>query len=179
MTLDESKELLLKNNISYQLREFKNEAEYWHHTTLFPYTQNAKPCKVIAIIIQSNNGRKDIELQFNAVDDVFHFEELRFGDYCYEISDYSENMLADVIINNILEIKQGNLVIIVLNDLRKKRWLADACFNLSYDDDTFGESGFRKALQGIKRPKGLFAKLLRNKEQCEIYDWNTYQCIDL
>lgn len=177
MTLDEVKALLSENNISFGLYEFNNEAEYWHHTTLFPYTKNAKPCKVTAVIIRSNNGKKNIELQFNAVDDMFRFEELWFGDYCYEMFDYNEDMLADDLIRNILEIKQGNLIVIVLNDIRKKRWLADACFDLSDDDDDAGEPGFQKALQRIKRPKGLLSKLLRFQEQYEIYDWNTYQCI--
>ena len=61
--------------------------------------------------------------------------------------------------------------------LRRKRRLADACFDLSDNDDVFGEPGFQKALKRIKRPKGLFSKLLRFKEQYEIYDWNAYQCI--
>ena len=177
MTLDEAKALLSENNILFELHEFNNEAEYWRHTMLFPYTKNAKPCKVIAIIIRSNNGKKDIELQFNAVGDVFRFEELRFGDYCYEMFDCDEGMLADDLIRNILEIEQGNLTMIVLNDIRKKCRVSDACFDLSDNDDAFGKPGFQKALQRIKRPKGLFSKLLRVKEQYEIYDWNSYQCI--
>lgn len=177
MTLDEAKVLLSENNISFELCEFNNEGEYWRHTTLFPYTKNAKSCKVIDIIIRSNNGKKNIELQFNAVGDVFRFEELWFGDYTYEMFDYNEDMLADDLIRNILEIKQGNLIVIVRNDIRKKRLLADACFDLSADDDAFGNPGFQKALQRIKRPKGLFSKLRREKEQYEIYGWDSYQCI--
>ena len=57
MTLDEAKALLSENNISFELLEFNNEAEYWRHTSLFPYTKNAKPCKVIAMLIKSNNGK--------------------------------------------------------------------------------------------------------------------------
>lgn len=177
MTLDEAKVLLSENNILFELCEFHNEAEYWRHTTLFPYTKNAKSCKVTAMIIRSNNGKKDIELQFNAVGDVFRFEELWFGDYTYEMFDYNEDTLADDLIHNILEIKQGNLIIIVRNDIRKKRLLADACFDLSDEDNAFGEPGFQKALQRIKRPKGLFSKLCRVKEQYEIYGWDSYQCI--
>lgn len=174
MTLNEAKALLSENNISFELHEFNNEAEYWRHTILFPHTKNAKSCKVIAIIIKSNNGKKDIELQFNAVGDVFLFEELRFGDYCYEMFDYNEDMLANDLIRSILEIKQGNMIMIVLNGIRKKRLLADACFDLSDDNDVFR---FQKALQRIKKTKGLFSKLLRVKKQYEIYDWNSYQCI--
>lgn len=177
MTLDEAKVLLSENNIPFELCEFHNEAEYWCRTILFPDTKNAKACKVIAIIIRSNNGKKNIELQFNAVGDVFCFEELWFGDYAFEMFDYNEDMLADDLIRNILEIKQGKLIIIVRNDIRKKRLLADVCFDLSDEDNAFGELGFQKALQRIKRPKGLFSKLRRVKEQYEIYGWDSYQCI--
>ena len=85
MTLNEAKALLSKNSISFELCEFQNEAEYLHHAMLFPNTANAKHCKVISIIIRSKNEKKNIELQFNAVDDISRFEELWFGDYCYEI----------------------------------------------------------------------------------------------
>ena len=80
MTLDEAKVLLSKNGISFELREFQNEIEYWHHVMPFPSTKNAKHCKVVAIIIRSKNEKKNIELQFNAVDDIFRFQELWFGE---------------------------------------------------------------------------------------------------
>lgn len=176
MILDEAKELLSANNISFELREFQNEAEYWYHTTLFPYTKNAKPCKVIAIIIRSKNGKKDIELQFNAVDDILRFEELRFGDYCYEKFDVPEEMLAEDLMDQIFEVLRDDCAVIVVNDLKKKRRLADACFSRNYDD-AFEEPGIQKAMQRIKKPQGFFSKLLKSKKQYEIYDWNTYQCI--
>ena len=177
MTLDEAEALLCENNISYELHKFKNEAEYWHHTALFPYTKNAKPCKVIAAVIKSNNGKKNIELQFSLINDVFYFEELWFGEYCFEMFDCNEDMLAEELIRNISKIKQGNFIVIVLNDISIKRWIADACFDLCEDDDDFGKPGYQKALQRINKPKGLISKLLRLKKQYEIYDWNTYRCI--
>ncbi len=176
MTLTEAKELLIQNDITFEVLEFETEAEYWLHATSFPYTKNAKSCKVIAIIIKSKNEKKNIELQFNDVDGESYFEELRFGDYCYEMFDYNEEMLSDDLINYILEIMQGNLRVINLTDLTKKRWLADACFDLN-DDDAFGEVGFQKAMKRIEKPKSFLSKLKRSKKQYEIYDWNTYQCI--
>ena len=63
MTLDEAKRLLSGQGIPFEVCEFENEATYWHHVTLFPYTKNAKNCKVIALVIPSPNGEKNIELQ--------------------------------------------------------------------------------------------------------------------
>ena len=177
MTLNDAKILLSENNIVFDAHEFESETAYWHHVSMFPYTKNAKPCKVIALIIQSNNGRNDIELQFNAVDNLFRFEELWFGDYSFEMFDYNEEMLADDLLDHIKEIQSGSFVVIVANDLKKKSWLGDACFDLNDEDDAFGESGFEKAMKRIRKPKGLISKLFRTQKQYEIYDWNTYQCI--
>lgn len=66
------------------------------------YTKNAKPCKVIALIIRSNNGRNDIELQFNAVYYNFYFEELWFGSYSFEMYNYNEEMLDDDLLERII-----------------------------------------------------------------------------
>ena len=177
MTLNEAKILLSENNIAFDVREFENETAYWCHVSMFPYTKNAKPCKVIALIIRSNNGRKDIELQFNAVDNDFHFEELWFGSYCFEIFDVNEEMLADDLLDRIKEIQSGNFIVIVANNLKKKTWLGDACFERNENDDAFGQSGFEKAMKRIRKPKGPISKLFRTQKQYEIYDWNTYQCI--
>ena len=63
MTLFEAKKLLTENDFVFEVSEFEDEATYWHHTMLFPYTKNARNCKVIALIITSNNGKKNIELR--------------------------------------------------------------------------------------------------------------------
>ncbi len=176
MTLDEAKLLLNNNNISYQLCEFQNEAEYWHHTLLFPYTKNAKSCKVTVIVIKSNNEHKNIELQFNTINNISEFVELRFGGYSYEMFNHVEEMLADDLINIIGEIMQGNLKIIISNDLKKKCWLGDACFDMM-DDDYFGNSEFQEALQNIHKKKGFFEKIMHSQKQYEIYDWNNYRSV--
>ena len=176
MTLQEAKELLSKNNIYFDICKFENEAEYWQHITLFPYTKYAKNCKVIALIIMSNNGKKNIELQFNATENEIHFEELRFGDYGFEMFDYNEEMLANDLLDHIKEIQSGNFTVIVANNLKRKCWIGDACFNLN-DDDAFGKAGFERAMKRIKKTKGLISKLLKSSKQYEIYDWNSYQCM--
>ena len=176
MTLFEAKRLLAENDFVFEISEFEDEATYWHHTMLFPYTKNAKNCKVIALIITSSNGKKNIELQFNAVDGDFLFEELRFGDFCFEMFDYNEEMLVGDLLDRINKIKSGTCSVIVANDLKNKRWLGDFCFDMN-NDDHFGKTGFEKAIQIIQAPKGFISKLLKARKQYEIYDWNTYKCI--
>ena len=173
----EAKKLLTENDLVFEVSDFEDEATYWHHTMLFPYTKNARNCKVLALIITSNNGKKNIELQFNAVDDDFLFEELRFGDFCFEMFDYKEEILANDLLNHINEIKGGTFSVIVANDLKNQRWLGDSCFDLKDEDDLLGKPGFEKAIQQICAPKSFISKLLKTNKQYEIYDWNTYQCI--
>ena len=59
------------------------------------------------MVVKSNNGKKDIELQFNAAGDAFRFEELRLGGFCDELFDCNEVTLADDLIRNISEIQKG------------------------------------------------------------------------
>ncbi len=177
MTLSEVKILLSENNIDFDVCEYENEATYWHHISLFPYIKISRNCRVTTLIIVSINKKKNIELQFNDVGNEFRFEELYFGDFCFEMFDYNEEMLADDLLDQIKEIQSGNFVVIVANDLKNKRWLGDACFNPNDDDDIFGQQGFEKTMARINKKKGFLARLFKSRTQYEIYDWNTYQCI--
>lgn len=176
MTLSDAKILLSENDIDFVVCEYENEATYWHHRMLFHYTKNARNCKVITLIIASNNKKKNIELQFNDVGNEYRFEEMSFGDYRFEMFDYNEEMLADDLLNRIKEAQSGNIVVIIANDLKNRRWLGDACFDLN-EDDVFGRQDFEKAMERINKPKGLLTRLFRTQKQYEIYDWNSYQCI--
>ncbi|MBE5922605.1 MAG: hypothetical protein E7269_07625 [Lachnospiraceae bacterium] len=177
MILEDAKLLLVENNISFETVEYRDEKEYWHHTMLFPYTKNAKSCKVIAIVVKSNNGNKNIELQFNETDAGFVFEELRFGDLCFEFFDVLEEVLVLDLILKIKKIQEGKLTVVLANNLKKRCWIGDAVFDLNDDDDLFGKKGYEEAMQRIRKPYGLLGKLFKSKIQYEIYDWNSYQCI--
>ncbi len=176
MTLDEVKELLRDNNIPYQISEFQNESEYWQHLSLFPFTKNAKPCKVIALIINSENGKKNIELQFKEGGGTFYFVDLYFGEYSYELFDYKKELLRQTVIDEINYIISNNVIIIVTNDLKKQKWCGDAVFDKKGNDGS-GLEDFEKAMKWINRKKDFFTKFFKSKMQYEIYDWNTYKCI--
>ena len=90
--------------------------------------------------------------------------------------DYNGEMIADDLLERIKEIQSGNFVVIIANDLKNRRWLGDACFDLN-DDDAFGRPGYEKAIRRINKSKGFLSRLLKTQKQYEIYDWDTYQCI--
>ena len=146
-----SKELLSANGITFELQEFQNEAAYFQHLTL-SYTKKTRPDKVIALIIKSKNGKKGIELLFNKLDGIFRFEELSFGDYCFEMFDTAEEYIADELLTNINEIKSGNLTVITANNIKRKCRLYEGGFDLNDDDDSFGKPGFEKAIRKIQKP---------------------------
>lgn len=177
MTLTEAQNLLEAHSIPFTQKFYENEAEYWKHALLFPYTENAKPCRVIALVIHSSNHIKHIELQFNDTPDGWKFEELRFGGYSYEMFDTLEEFLPTEIIENISEIMQNKLAFIEGNDLKKKMWCGDAVFDYTDDDEFFGKHGFQESVRHIEQKKSFWAKLFRTRMQYEIYDWNTYRCI--
>ncbi len=178
MTLNEARVLLCAKNITFELCEFENEIAYWHHISLFPNTQKAKLCKVIALIIKSNNQKKNIELQFNAANNDFIFEELRFGSFLFEYISQTQEGLPETLIEYIEEIQTGNYAIVIANDLKRKKLLWQACYGPNDDDDALlGRQGYENALRVIAEKKSLIGRLFHNEIQYEIYDWNTYQCI--
>ena len=64
MTLSQAKELLKSNFMQFTEMEFANEVDFLNHILQFPYTKKAKEHKFYALIIQSNNGKRHIELEF-------------------------------------------------------------------------------------------------------------------
>ncbi len=175
MTLTDAKILLEKRRIPYQTAQYEDQAAYYRHLALFPYTKNARNCKVIALVIPAVNGVMDIELEFHQKRGEYLFRDMFFGDYCFEMFDYNTDLLEADLLENIGQIVDGKIAVIVKNDLKRKRWLGDSCFDLSDDDNVFGEPGFRGAVAKIEKPKTLWQKLTGGRIQYDIYDWRTYR----
>ena len=178
MTLENAKELLASNGIPFETCHYANETEYWRHLILFPYVKHAKPCEVTALVVHCPNGKKNIELQFNAVDNEYLFVDLSFGGYSFELFDCQEEFLSHEILREIQVILQGQTAVIEANDLKHRRWSADAIFDRSdKDDPAFGEPGYQKAIAKIHKPLSFIQKLFHAREQYEIFDSEHYQCI--
>jgi hypothetical protein len=175
MTLNEAKTFLDRNRIPYHTAQYENEAEYWHHCMPFSRGENAKNCRVTALVIPAVNGVKDIELQFNRHRGEYEFQDLWFGGYSFEMFDALEDFLEADILEIIGQIVDGKLAVIESYDLKKKRWRGDSCFDLTDDDDVFGAPGYREALAKIEAPKTLWQKLTGKKLQYDIYDWRTHR----
>lgn len=181
MNITQAEELLQKNNIPYETAEFSSESEYWSYrgakldVGLEP--SDAESRKVIALILHSKNGEKNIELQFNQTDGVFLFQELYFGDFCFERFACPEEDLADILLADILDIMNGEFAFILAYNLKKNEWNCHYCFVLSDDDDLLGKPCYEKLLKSIYAPKTWFDKLMKTKTQYEIYTWDMYQKI--
>ena len=175
MTLTDAKILFEQQRIPYQTARYENEADYFRHVSAFPYLKNARSCKVTALVIPSVNGVKDIELQFNRRRGEYYFEELWFGSYSFEMFDNAPDLLEADLLEMIGQIADGKLTVIDRNDLRRKRWLGDACFDMTDEDNVFGAPGFREAMARIERPKPLWQKLTGRRIQYDIYDWRSYR----
>lgn len=177
MTLQEVERLLAENNLPFVKREFSNEAAYWQHLTMFPYTECASECKVIALVIESPNGKKNIELQFNATENDFIFDLPHFGSFAYESFQDNERLDPNDLLSFINDIMSGHVAVIVANDIRHKRLLWDCSFDLNNtDDEILGKAGFEETVKQIQTKKYFIARLLEPEKQYEIYDWNSYQC---
>ena len=177
MTLKEVTDLLENKEIEYSLCEYENEEAFLKHIYVFPDLKNAQDYKVCALTIKSNNGYKDIVLQFNNINGVYLFDEMLFGEFCFEMYSCEERFLAEALLNNIYQVESESIAIIVTNDLTKKHWIKDDCFYLIEDDPYFGEPAFFRELARIQRPKTSFEKKMSTQKQYEVYTYNSYQCI--
>ena len=175
MTLLEAKTMLERRRIPYQTARYEKEADYFRHLSPFPYLKNARNCKVTVLVIPSVNGVKDIELQFIPRRGEYFFEELRFGGFGFDMFAYDPDLLEADLLDFIGQIVDGKLAIVEAHDLKRKRWLGDARFDLTDDDNVFGAPGYREALEKIEKPKTLWQKLTGRRIQYDIYDWRTHR----
>ncbi len=178
MTLSQAKELLKSNFIPFTEMEFANEVDFLNHISQFPYTKKAKEHKFYALIIQSNNGKKHIELEFEEKNGEYVFWDLWFGDFCFEFFFGDAGEDCSYLIEVIQGIMKGHHTIINVTNPVTKRWIADAQFDRNdTDDDMFGEMGFQKAMKRIRKKRTFFERLFGFRRSYEIYDWNTCECI--
>ena len=178
MTLSQAKELLKSNSIPFTEIEFLNEADFFNHILEFPYTKKAKENKFYALVIQSNNQKKHIELEFEEKNGEYVFWDLWFGDFCFEYFSGNAEEDCSYLIEEIERIMKGSCTIINVTNAVTKRWIADAQFDRNdVDDDQFGELGFQKAMKRILKTKTLFERLFCFNRCYEIYDWNSYERI--
>lgn len=175
MTLEEGKTLLQKENIPFQEVDYPNEAAFYRHIALFPCLRNRSDCKVKALVIKSRHGIQNIELQFSCKDDGYQLVDLYFGEFPFELSEFYEWWIRETLLGEIKEIMDGKMMVLVANDLCRKKWCADMGFDLEDEDDM---AYFAKLYARIKRKKGFLAKLLKRKMRYEIFDFNSYRCID-
>ncbi len=176
MNLFQVKELLQANSIPFEEYEFENESDFLKHILSNPYTKKTKTSKFYALIIYSQNGKRHIELEFEEKDGDFVFGDLWFGEFCLEY--FNCNISADDLLDEIRQMMMGKRGVIIKNNAKNNRWIADAQFDLDDDDDdTFGKRGFEKAVKNIRKKKSFIKKLFGIRHSYEIYDWNTYERI--
>ena len=178
MTFEEVKVLLEENNIEFNDEYYDNEEEFLKHIYMFPDLRNANDYKVRSIVIPCKNGVKNIELQFNSDENgEYIFDEMLFGEFCFDMKECEVEFLNDDIIGNINQVINDQIIIITRNNLDKKKWVDDICFNMYNDDPKYGEPGFYAALEVIRAPKSFLEEKLSSTMSFDIYSGSTYQRI--
>ena len=174
MTLSRFKTLLNTNSIPYQEREFENEAAFLKYVIDNPCISRAKDNKHYALIIQSNNGKKHIILEFEEKNNEYVLWDLWFGNFCFEFLGDATGDLMD----EIQAIIKGTTTIVSVTNAKTKLWIADAQFDRNdTKDNLFGEVGFQKTMKRIQKKKSFLERLFFAERKYEIYDWNTYRVI--
>ena len=175
MTLTDAKTLLERKRIPYQTAQYEDEAAYWRHCMPFPYVDNARNCKITALVIPSVNGAKHIEIQFSRHRGAYVFDELWFGGHNFELFGYDPDLVAADVLDFIGQVVDGKLAVIETNDVKRRRVVSVSCFDLTDSDSVFGAPGFREAMKEIEAPKTFWKKLTGRKLRYDIYDWRTHR----
>lgn len=103
---------------------------------------------------------------------MLELEDLRFGDFAYELFLTEEEFLEREMLEIIRRVMSGKCCFVMVNDLKQKRWRGDCCC-----DAEDGEPGIPEILERLARPKGFWERLQGTRRQYEVYDWNEYHCV--
>ncbi len=173
MYLSEVKELLSQSKVPYREVTYKTESEFYRHISRFPNLRRVQGFAVTTLVIQSRNGKCDIELEFDHTRDGFVFEEMYFGEYAFGFFELRKpDALSREIMSAIKKIVRGEYKFIVCNNLTRKTLDSDGCFDVKDDPEPF-----RRALTGIKKRPGPIGRIFGYRLLYEIYDWQSFRSI--
>lgn len=172
MDLAEAKDLLNRCGIPYREVEYKTESEFYRHISRYPNLRHVQGFAVVTLVIQSRNGKRDIELEFDRTRDGFVFEEMYFGEYAFGFFDVKPESLSREIVSTVKKIVRSEYRFIVCNNLTLRRLDWDGCFDVREDAGLL-----RRAITRIKKSPGLLGRLLGFRLRYEIYDWQSIRTV--
>ena len=170
MNLSRAKELLNKKGLSYELIEYSCEGDFWKHISQFSDTSKAAHSKMISLVINSPNKHKNLELQFNQLENDYLFCELWFGEYCFEAFDYEADILEQEILSDIENVISGVFIAFSVSDLKNRRFISDGLFEKNSES-------LEKFKQKMSKPKSWAEKIFKTQMQYELYDWDTHKIV--
>lgn len=174
ITIEQFKKCLDNENILYKSQEYDNLEEFYDHLYMFPvYNKKERIGKVKALIIKNDNNNKDIELIFCEDNKDFFFNDMFFGEYSFEFFDWDVNYEEiDDLLLEIKNIMENNVSVIIINNISKKRYVGDFCF------DGTNKDKYQRIINSINKPKSIIKKIFsKSILQYDIYNWNDYYVI--
>ena len=128
--------------------------------------------KGIWLQIEGGCQEAPLYIEFSEYNKVF---DLHFGQYSYELFEYSEECLISELMNNIHAIMEGKTHIIWSWETKSGRWHADACYYIAPGEDDDDSSEYHAAIQRIERPRSMLSRFLTRRVTYAIYNWSTYR----
>lgn len=184
MTLTEMKAWLDENGIEYKEETYSYSGEMKEPETpsffsrLFAVEPLYKSGK--ELIIESKNGKRNLELSFGRDNTNYIFTLMMFGNYLFDIDEEDFNIEeAAELVRSVI---QGNKKFICEygedfadDDISDN----DECFDMA---DPKERDAFHRKVDRIRNVnQGMLNKVIKFLYQVpkkyEIYDWNTYECI--
>ncbi len=159
MTLTDVQELLAQEGLSYVKTSVSHGAQTW-----------------LALRIPNPHHGKHIHLLFEGDSPDPRFYDMEFGDYDYEFFDFKDVYLKESLLQAIREVLEEHTYIIIGKVQRKDvrfRW--DGAYSDVPEEELNTMDEFHRAMERIRKPKSLWAKLTGKTNIYRIYTWKTYE----
>ena len=128
-----------------------------------------------AIIMDGGCKEAPLRVVFGEAEGEQRFIDLRFGQFDYELFQYSEETVLDELAEDIRAVLSGKTKVISAWETCTHRWRGDACFYVAPGEDEDDSDEYAAAVRRIERPKCRLLRCLTSRVTYAIYDWHSYR----
>lgn len=168
MKMCELTDLLDENGYSYKVYYIDDKEFY-----------AAKGCcnikqyeSVLIKVVSIKNPNHSLNLDFTLYNrnNNFVVYDLWFGGYSFELFDFDDDDLADVILDNIKTVVGNKMHIIFARNAKTDKWFCDCAFYECDDDFEDDMDDYEDTMKRIRKKIG-------RTDKYEVYTWKDYECI--
>lgn len=175
MKLGEVMDILDRAGYAYVLLNRDVLGDYYRKHG-FTKAQNDAPAQIIRIVNPKHN--RNIDFIFEEGIDESDLDDVAFGGFFHEFGSFTDEYQREEIPKLIQMIMDGRVHIIIARDGKSGQWLYSGRFDDDEDETMNNMDEFKRNMNGIRKRKGVWAKLTRQRRIYEVFDWHNAEIIE-